>query len=219
VWDALYRPFGEVHAITGTASNNLRFPGQYFLIESGLHYNWHRHYDPTIGRYIQADPLGFVNGPSLYSYANTAPTQYIDRDGRLAWWVIPVVLAGGNLAWQLYQSGGQISCVNLGEVAFWGLSGLGLNRLGWAAIRNRGIDPNKLHHIFGKSEHGLDKLVAQFGSEAAAYRAVEKAVQRIAKDRGLEGIFETTVKVGSEYVVVRGKVINGIVRIGTMFTP
>jgi hypothetical protein len=30
VWDAVYRPFGEVHSITGTASNNLRFPGQHF---------------------------------------------------------------------------------------------------------------------------------------------------------------------------------------------
>jgi RHS repeat-associated protein len=55
VWDAIYRPFGEVHSISGAASNNLRFPGQYFLIEDGLHYNWHRHYDPTLGRYLQAD--------------------------------------------------------------------------------------------------------------------------------------------------------------------
>ncbi|WP_084518869.1 RHS repeat-associated core domain-containing protein [Bradyrhizobium sp. th.b2] len=31
-----------------------------------MHYNWHRHYDPTIGRYAQADPLGFVDGASLY---------------------------------------------------------------------------------------------------------------------------------------------------------
>lgn len=56
VWDAWYAPYGEVRSITGTASNNLRFPGQYFLVESGLHYNWHRHYDPTLGRYIQPDP-------------------------------------------------------------------------------------------------------------------------------------------------------------------
>ena len=53
VWDAVFNPFGDVNAITGPASNNLRFPGQYFLIESGLHYNWHRHYDPTLGRYTQ----------------------------------------------------------------------------------------------------------------------------------------------------------------------
>jgi RHS repeat-associated protein len=45
-----------VDVILGPASNNLRFPGQYFLLESGLHYNWHRHYDPTLGRYIQPDP-------------------------------------------------------------------------------------------------------------------------------------------------------------------
>jgi RHS repeat-associated protein len=81
VWDAVYRPFGEVHAITGAAANNLRFPGQYFLIESGLHYNWHRHYDPTLGRYIQADPLGFVDGPSVYGYAKSTPVMEIDSNG------------------------------------------------------------------------------------------------------------------------------------------
>jgi RHS repeat-associated protein len=57
IWDAIYRPFGEVHSITGSVTNNLRFPGQYFLLESGLHYNWHRHYDPTLGRYLEPDPL------------------------------------------------------------------------------------------------------------------------------------------------------------------
>ncbi|PTM49905.1 hypothetical protein [Phreatobacter oligotrophus] len=42
VWEAVYRPFGEVHAITGTATQNLRFPGQYFLFETGLPHKWHR---------------------------------------------------------------------------------------------------------------------------------------------------------------------------------
>jgi RHS repeat-associated protein len=68
VWDAVYDPFGGVNSIAGAATNNLRFPGQYFMMEDGLHYNWCRHYDPTIGRYIQPDPLGFINGPSLYTY-------------------------------------------------------------------------------------------------------------------------------------------------------
>ena len=35
VWDAVYKPFGEAQSISGTAANNLRFPGQYFLIEGG----------------------------------------------------------------------------------------------------------------------------------------------------------------------------------------
>ncbi|MGC2092779.1 MAG: RHS repeat-associated core domain-containing protein, partial [Methylocella sp.] len=33
-----------------------RFPGQWFQLETGLHYHWHRHYDATIGRYLQPDP-------------------------------------------------------------------------------------------------------------------------------------------------------------------
>jgi RHS repeat-associated protein len=91
VWDAVYRPFGEVVSISGAGSNNLRFPGQYFLIESGLHYNWHRHYDPTVGRYLQADPLDFVDGPSRYAYGLSSPSQYVDPDGRF----VPVVIGAG----------------------------------------------------------------------------------------------------------------------------
>jgi RHS repeat-associated protein len=67
VWEAVYRPFGEVHAITGTATQNLRFPGQYFLFETGLAHNWHRTYDATIGRYLQADPLGLVGGRATFA--------------------------------------------------------------------------------------------------------------------------------------------------------
>ena len=63
VWRALYEPFGAVHAITGPAANDMRFPGQWFQFETGLHYNRHRHYDPTLGRYTQPDPLGLNQGP------------------------------------------------------------------------------------------------------------------------------------------------------------
>ena len=65
VWSATYNPFGGVHTSTGTLPPN-RFPGQWFQSESGLHQNWMRDYDPTTGRYLQADPLGLVAGMSLY---------------------------------------------------------------------------------------------------------------------------------------------------------
>jgi len=39
---------------------NLRFPGQYYDRETGLHYNYFRDYDPGTGRYIESDPMGYV---------------------------------------------------------------------------------------------------------------------------------------------------------------
>jgi len=42
-----------------------------------------RDYDPTTGRYIQADPLGLVDGASVYGYALQNPERYVDFDGRV----------------------------------------------------------------------------------------------------------------------------------------
>ena len=80
VWEASYLPFGGVQASTGSNSE-LRFPGQWFQSESGLHQNWMREYDPTLGRYIQADPLGLVDGASVYGYALQNPGRYVDPRG------------------------------------------------------------------------------------------------------------------------------------------
>jgi len=81
VWQATWKPFGEPQSITGSATVDVRFPGQWFQLESGLHQNWWRHYDPTTGRYTQADPLGFVDGPSVYGYARQNALLLIDPTG------------------------------------------------------------------------------------------------------------------------------------------
>jgi RHS repeat-associated protein len=85
VWWARYEPFGRVHATGGTLTQNLGLPGQWFQLENGLAYNWHRHYDPTTGRYTTADPLGFVDGPSVFAYAGSAPHEAIDPSGLWRW--------------------------------------------------------------------------------------------------------------------------------------
>ncbi|MGW0285624.1 putative T7SS-secreted protein [Streptomyces sp. NPDC003236] len=55
-------------AANSTAYTPLRFPGQYYDPETGLHYNYFRHYDPETARYITPDPLGLVpaDNPSVY---------------------------------------------------------------------------------------------------------------------------------------------------------
>ena len=81
VWQAEWLPWGQAHSITGAGSFSYRLPGQWFQLEAGLHYNWHRHYDPSIGRFTQPDPLGFVDGPAVFGYAIGSPLLYADFAG------------------------------------------------------------------------------------------------------------------------------------------
>jgi RHS repeat-associated protein len=81
VWQASYLPFGEVRTSSGPASLNYRLPGQWFVLETGLHYNWHRWYDALLGRYTQPDPIGMPDGPSRYAYARNDPLRSIDPEG------------------------------------------------------------------------------------------------------------------------------------------
>jgi RHS repeat-associated protein len=81
VWAADYKPFGEATVSTNTIANNLRFPGQYFDAETGLNYNYYRDYNPTIGRYVQADPIGLQAGPNVFIYAVDNPNRFVDLTG------------------------------------------------------------------------------------------------------------------------------------------
>ena len=60
--------------------NPLRFQGQYFDVETGLHYNRYRYYDPQVGRFIGKDPIGFAGGLNVYAYAPN-PVTWIDPIG------------------------------------------------------------------------------------------------------------------------------------------
>ncbi|GFM99381.1 putative T7SS-secreted protein [Streptomyces fulvorobeus] len=53
----------------------LRFPGQYFDPETGLHYNFHRHYDPETARYLSVDPLGISPSPNSGTYVENPLTS------------------------------------------------------------------------------------------------------------------------------------------------
>jgi len=60
---------------------NLRFAGQYYDAETGLHYNYYRYYDPSIGRYVSSDLIGLLGGLNTFAYVNGNPLIYIDPDG------------------------------------------------------------------------------------------------------------------------------------------
>ncbi|OZO02254.1 type IV secretion protein Rhs, partial [Pseudomonas sp. IB20] len=81
VWSAHYRAYGEIARLDiNKIDNPLRFQGQYFDQESGLHYNRHRYYNPDIGRYLTPDPVKLAGGINAYQYAPN-PTGWVDPLG------------------------------------------------------------------------------------------------------------------------------------------
>ncbi len=91
VWKAEYDPFGKADvAGFSTVGNNLRFAGQYFDGETGLHYNFRRYYDPATGGYLSSDPIGLKAGPNLYAYVEHNPTNSVDPKGEFL--AAPVVV-------------------------------------------------------------------------------------------------------------------------------
>ena len=81
VWRTDQKPFGETTVTIDTIDNPLRFPGQYFDSETGLHYNYFRDYDPTMGRYIESDPIGLEGGLNTYAYVGGNPLTRKDPLG------------------------------------------------------------------------------------------------------------------------------------------
>ena len=100
VWQWAYSAFGDeqpttaakrftsemTNPTTGTTSTpevtfNLRYPGQYFDKETGLHYNYFRTYAPGTGRYTQPDPIGLDGGWNRFGYVSGNPLRYSDPRG------------------------------------------------------------------------------------------------------------------------------------------
>ncbi|WP_343212453.1 RHS repeat-associated core domain-containing protein [Arenimonas sp.] len=102
-WDLTTTAFGDHAPLNnpdGDAYNfvfNLRYPGQYFDGESGLHYNYFRDYEPSTGRYVQSDPIGLAGGVSTFGYVAGSPLTNIDPLGLLRVEVYPYTMGGNGL--------------------------------------------------------------------------------------------------------------------------
>ena len=84
--------FGKATLTVNKVDNPIRFQGQYFDAESGLHYNHFRYYDPEIGRFISQDPIGLLGGINHYQYA----PNHIN-------WIDPLGLCAKENSWNSFQ--------------------------------------------------------------------------------------------------------------------
>ena len=94
IWQARYSPSGAATVEIAQIDLPHRLPGQQLDAETGLHYNYFRHYDPSTGSYTTSDPLGLVAGYNTYGYVGANPLSAIDPRGLIGF---PLIGGGGGL--------------------------------------------------------------------------------------------------------------------------
>ncbi len=103
-WQASTQAFGQTEIKAERIANNLRFPGQYFDAETGLHDNYFRVYDSQVGRYVESDPIGLQGGLNTYTYVKGNPLRFSDPYGLF----VPSPQTPAGVAAGLLNTGGAV---------------------------------------------------------------------------------------------------------------
>lgn len=135
-----YSDVSGAQLATPTSYSIPGFPGQSRTL-TDLYYNRYRDYDPTTGRYIQADPIGLAGGASPYSYAMGNPVRYTDPTGEIVPILVGAVLGAGL---EYFTN----DCATVSDVILAGaLGGIGGGFGGAATLR---YGPRALTRVTGK---------------------------------------------------------------------
>ena len=78
-----YQPYGQLIARTGSSTSSFLLMGDYGVLHAGqgLYLTRHRAYDANLARFLQTDPIGLDGGLNIYSFAEGAPSIFIDPLG------------------------------------------------------------------------------------------------------------------------------------------
>ncbi|KAF1026652.1 MAG: putative deoxyribonuclease RhsC [Acinetobacter bereziniae] len=115
IWEIKQDTWGTALEIKATEKDNpfgysnIRFQGQYYDKETGLHYNRYRYYEPYSARYVSKDPIGLNGGFNLFKYVRN-PQQLIDPLGLVEWSGSSYQVSGGPVSGVRYEL--RSECVN-----------------------------------------------------------------------------------------------------------
>ncbi|QCY13047.1 RHS repeat-associated core domain-containing protein [Pseudomonas sp. MPC6] len=176
VWQATYKAWGSIETLAvNEVEQNLRFQGQYFDDETGLHYNTFRYYDPQVGRFITQDPIGLLGGENLYAYAPNT-NGWIDP---LGWCITTNVTRG--VAGQPLRATATITAKDLG-------TGTATNKSSRLWARGLGEADDDAGHIVGKLLGGSGGKGGVFpqlpGINGGLFRDFEKDVANFVRTKG-----------------------------------
>ncbi|VUD41495.1 Putative deoxyribonuclease RhsC [Thalassocella blandensis] len=162
VWKARYKTYGSLAVKeVDEVENNLRFQGQYFDEETGLHYNRHRYYNPNTGMFITQDPIGLLGGVNNYLYAPN-PVQWVD----------PLGLKCKENRWNTFQKETKGEYANSKEAS------QAYQKLKAVDAMDQDIRPNPSSYL---PQSYIDAHLAKFDS-GASYFAPKWALDRFGRD-------------------------------------
>ena len=114
-----YSPFGESSNFT---LSGFGYTGQRYDSELGLYNYKARYYNPSLGRFLQPDPIGYASGLNLYTYVDNDPLDLRDPSGRTAnsggqplQWIAPILdtvfapILSGSITRTILQGSTQIN--------------------------------------------------------------------------------------------------------------
>jgi len=181
IWDGgITTPFGMQVETMGALTQSLMFPGQYQDEETGCFDNWHRTYDPTLGRYLQSDPIGLAGGLNRYAYVGGNPVSLVDPDG------LNPFSAAALIARELAKrfavgalSGGGIELISQIVQSDWSIKCLNFNRIGTAAFASGigGLVKTKSPLEVISSNHFFRKRLKKLGFKAFNKPGLMKDIQ------------------------------------------
>ena len=124
-----YEAYGNTTTTGGYSDNPFQYTGRE-NDGTGLYYYRARYYDPELPRFISQDPAGFGGGINQHAYVSGDPVSYTDPSGECPWCWAAAGAAAIDLIVQIVENGGDVSCVNWGQVGIAGVTGAGLSGLG-----------------------------------------------------------------------------------------
>jgi RHS repeat-associated protein len=114
--------YDEYGIPAATNDGTFQYTGQVWLPELGLYYYKARMYSPTLGRFMQTDPIGYKDGINWYNYVDTDPINATDSDGLQAEMLTAQSVCHGDRACEksynsaLASIGGAVADVAVGDV-------------------------------------------------------------------------------------------------------